>query len=86
MANLHVVGLAVQSNDIRSIVERVEVREKGRKELIGKISKLYLEAKGLGYDVKVLRAIIRLRKMQEGDRVAQEATFDTYKQALGMLV
>ena len=79
-------GLAVQASEIKSIIERVETREKARKHLIDKISKLYLEAKGSGYDIKALRAIIRLRKMKVDDRTEQEAILDTYKQALGMLV
>jgi uncharacterized protein (UPF0335 family) len=79
-------GRAIQAHEIKSIIERVETREKGRKELADKISKLFLEAKGNGYDVKALRIIVRLRKMKEGDRAVQEAILDTYKPALGMLV
>ena len=94
MANLDAVreehslvgGRAIQGHEIKSIIERVETREKRRKEMIGNISKLYMEAKGNGYDIKALRTIIRLRKMKEGDRAEQEAVLETYKQALGMLV
>jgi uncharacterized protein (UPF0335 family) len=95
MANLNAMreehrlvgGRAIQAHEIKSIIERVETREKARKELIDNISKLYMEAKGHGYDIKALRTIIRLRKIKEGDRAEQEAVLlDTYKQALGMLV
>jgi uncharacterized protein (UPF0335 family) len=79
-------GRAVQASEIKSIIERVETREKGKKEITANISKLYMEAKGNGYDIKTLRIIIRLRKMKKGDRAKQEAVLETYKQALGMLV
>ena len=79
-------GRAIQTHEIKSIVERVETREKRRRESSDNISKLYKEAKGNGYDLKALRTIIRLRKMKHGDRTEQEAVLDTYKQALGMLV
>ena len=79
-------GRAIEAHEIKSIIERVETREKRRKEMIDNISKLYLQAKGNGYDIKALRTIIRLRKMKEGDHAEQEAVLDTYKQALGMLV
>jgi uncharacterized protein (UPF0335 family) len=79
-------GRAIETHEIKSIIERVETRERARKEITDKISKLYKEAKGDGYDIKALREIIRMRKMKEGDRAEQEAVLDTYKQALGMLV
>jgi uncharacterized protein (UPF0335 family) len=76
----------VSAADLKAIIARIESREKGKKEISGKLSAIYRESKAGGYDIKALRTIIRLRKMKEGDRAEQEAVLDTYKQALGMLV
>lgn len=73
------------NDQLRSIVERIEVLE-GEKTNIGQdIKDVYTEAKGNGYDVKALRTIIRLRKQTPDDRAAQEAVLETYKHALGMI-
>jgi len=52
--------------------------------LAADIREVYWEAKGTGYDVKILRQIIRLRKMDVSDRQEQEEILDVYKRALGM--
>ena len=70
---------------IRSIVERVERLEQEKAELAADIRDVYAEAKGNGYDVKALRAIIRLRKQDAAARAEHEAILETYMQALGML-
>jgi uncharacterized protein (UPF0335 family) len=70
---------------LRSIIERVERLEEEKAALAEDIREVYSEAKGNGYDVKILRQIVRLRKMDSGDRQEQEAILDTYKAALGMM-
>lgn len=69
---------------LKSIIERIERLEDERKELGADIREIYQEAKGNGYDPKIIRMMIRLRKMNPADRAEQEALLDTYKSAIGM--
>jgi uncharacterized protein (UPF0335 family) len=68
-----------------SLVERIERLEEEKAALAEDIREVFAEAKGNGFDVKIMRQIIRLRKMETGDRQELEALLDTYKAALGML-
>ena len=70
---------------LRSFIERIERLEEEKTGLMGDIREVYSEAKSSGYDVKIVRQIIRLRKMDNHDRQEQEALLDLYKQAIGML-
>ena len=70
---------------IRSIVERVERLEKEKKTISDDIGDVFKEAKGNGFDVRALRTIIRLRKMDGNERHEAETILETYMQALGML-
>lgn len=69
---------------LKSFIERVERLEEEKKALAEDIKEVYSEAKGLGFDVKTMRQIIRLRKLDEADRDEQEALLDTYLRAIGM--
>lgn len=80
MANVQ----GVTGGQLRSIIERVERLEEERKELGADVREIYAEAKGNGYDPKIIRMIIRLRKMNQSDRAEQEALLDTYMSAIGM--
>jgi uncharacterized protein (UPF0335 family) len=73
------------ADQLRSIVERVERLEEEKKSISDDIRDVYGEAKGNGYDVKALRAIIRLRKQDANERAEQETILETYMRALGML-
>jgi len=75
-------GLA--ADRLRSIVERIERLEEERKALGGDIRDIYVEAKSAGFDVKVLRQLIRLRRQEPGDVKEQETLLDVYRRALGM--
>lgn len=75
----------VAKDQLRSIVTRIEAIEADKAELSTDISDIYKEAKGNGYDVKALRTIVRLRKMDADDRAEQETILETYMQAMGML-
>jgi len=75
----------VSHDQLRSIVERIENLEADKRELQKDIAEIYLEAKGNGFDVKALRAIVRMRKQDADDRAQLEAIVDTYKLALGMI-
>lgn len=72
-------------SQLRAIVERVERLEEEKKTITDDIGDIYKEAKGNGFDVKALRTIIRLRKMDANDRAEAETILETYMQALGML-
>jgi len=69
---------------LKSIIERIERLEEEKKGLGADIREIYSEAKGTGYDPKILRAVIRIRKMDESARAEQEALMETYMAALGM--
>lgn len=75
-------GIAVDR--LRSFIERVERLEEEKKGLQDDIKEVYAEAKGTGFDVKIMRQIVRLRKMDKADLQEQEAILELYKQALGM--
>jgi uncharacterized protein (UPF0335 family) len=70
---------------LRSVVARIESMEEEKKVIADDIRDIYAEAKGNGFDVKALRAIVRLRKMDANDRAEQETILDTYMQAMGMI-
>jgi uncharacterized protein (UPF0335 family) len=81
MTDLH---LATR-NQLKAFVERIERLEEEKAALAGDIKDVYLEAKGTGFDVKVLRQVIRLRKQNINERKEMEAVLETYLSALGML-
>ena len=70
---------------LRSFIERIERLEEERSELSADIKEVYAEAKGTGFDPKIMRQVIRLRKMEEADRQEQEHLLDTYLIAMGMV-
>ena len=74
----------VTGERLKSLIERVERLEEEKAALAEDIREVYSEAKGSGFDVKIMRQIIRLRKMDTSDRQEQEAILDTYMAALGM--
>lgn len=69
---------------LKNLVERIERLEQERKGLSGDIRDIYVEAKSAGFDVRVLRKLIQLRKDDPDERSEKEQLLDTYKQALGM--
>jgi uncharacterized protein (UPF0335 family) len=69
---------------LKSFVERIERLETEKTELLGDIREVYAEAKGNGFDTKIMRQVIRLRKLEQADRQEQDALLDLYRQALGM--
>lgn len=77
--------MAAASDDrLRLLIERIERLEEERKGISDDIRDVYAEAKAVGYDAKIMRQIVRLRKMKPDDRAEQETILDTYKAALGM--
>ena len=69
---------------LKSFIERIENLEEERTALTADIREIYSEAKGIGLDIKTLRQIVRLRKLDSSDRQQQEELLDLYKNALGM--
>lgn len=74
----------IAADHLRSFIERIERLEEEKAGLAADIKDVYDEAKGTGFDVKIMRQLIRLRKMEENDRAEQEEILDLYKRALGM--
>ncbi|MBB3931997.1 uncharacterized protein (UPF0335 family) [Kaistia hirudinis] len=83
MSNDDVQGIAAAQ--LKSIVERIERLEEEKKAIADDIKDVYGEAKANGFDTKVLRTIIRLRKQDASEREEQDAILDLYKAALGMV-
>lgn len=75
----------IGADRLRSFIERIERLEEEKAALTADIREVYAEAKGEGFDTKVMRQVVRLRKMDANDRQEQEAILDLYKQALGMV-
>lgn len=76
---------AVAREQLRSIVERIERLEDEKKTISDDIKDVYGEAKSNGFDTKVLRQVIRMRKQDTAERQEQDAVRDLYLHALGML-
>ncbi|WP_340151903.1 DUF2312 domain-containing protein [uncultured Sneathiella sp.] len=74
----------IAADQLASYVERIERLEEEKANLMADIKEVYGEAKALGYDVKILRQIIRLRKIEDHTREEQEQILEVYKRALGM--
>ena len=72
----------VAGERLRSFVERIERLEEEKVALSADIREVYAEAKGAGFDIKVMRHLIRLRKMDKDDRSEMEAILDVYERAL----
>ena len=75
---------AIARDQLRAFVERIERMEEEKKAITDDIKEIYAEAKGMGYDTKVLRQVVRIRKQDQNERAEQEAILDTYLHALGM--
>ena len=78
-----VAGIAGER--LRQLVDKIERLEVEKKELQETIKDVFNEAKGEGFDVKILRKLITLRKLRPNDRQEQEELMELYKSALGML-
>ncbi|HEX2886578.1 DUF2312 domain-containing protein [Vineibacter terrae] len=75
----------IAADRLKSFVERIEKLEEEKKAIGADIRDVYSEAKGTGFDVKAMRQIVKLRKMDSAERDEQETLLDVYKQALGMI-
>ena len=70
---------------LKSLIERIERLEEEKRALGEDIKEVYAEAKGIGFEPKIMRQILKIRKMDKDDHDEQESLLDIYKRALGML-
>lgn len=75
---------AFAKDQLRSLIERIERLEEEKAALSADVREVYSEAKGYGFDTKIVRQVVRLRKLDRADRQEQEAILDLYLAALGM--
>ncbi|WP_339454517.1 DUF2312 domain-containing protein [Pseudomonas sp. EA_5y_Pfl2_R50] len=75
---------SISGDQLRLLIERFERLEEEKKGIADDIKDVYGEAKSTGFDVKTIRTIVRLRKMEKHHRDEAEALLETYKQALGL--
>lgn len=74
----------VAADQLRSFIERIERLEEEKATLANDIREVFAEAKMTGFDVKAMRQILKLRRMEHADRQEQEEILKLYKHALGM--
>lgn len=75
---------SVAQDQLRAFIERIERVEEEKQAIADDLKEVYAEAKGNGFDTKVLRQIVRIRKMDHNSRMEQEALMELYMAALGM--
>jgi hypothetical protein len=75
---------SVEDKRLLLLIQRIETMEEEKQHVANDIKDVYLEAKSVGYDAKIMRQIVRLRKMNPDDRAEMEMVLDTYKRALGL--
>ena len=75
---------ATAQTQLKSIIERVERLEQEKAEIAEQIKEVFAEAKGNGFDTKIMRQIVKIRRMDQADLDEQETLLDVYLRALGM--
>nr|WP_298685315.1 DUF2312 domain-containing protein [uncultured Dongia sp.] len=76
----------IAADHLKSFIERIERLEEEKAAIANDITEVYAEAKGTGFDVKIMRQLVRLRKMEANDRSEQSELLDIYMRAVGMVV
>nr|WP_085906156.1 DUF2312 domain-containing protein [Kiloniella majae] len=75
----------VTADRLRGFIERIERLEEEKKGITDDIKEIYAESKALGFNTKIMRKIVSLRKLEQQDRMELEELIDVYKHALGMV-
>ena len=75
----------IAADRLKSFIERIERLEEEKRALQEDIKEVYAEAKGTGFDTKIMRQLIKIRKMDKDDLDEQETLLEVYKRALGMI-
>lgn len=76
--------IGISAQQLESIIKRIEKLEEDKAAVSEDIKGIYIEAKSTGFDVKAIRQIVRLRRIEENKRKEQEEILDLYKSAIGM--
>ena len=79
----NIIG-GIDVNRLTSLINRIERLEEGKAAISSDIRDIFAEAKSAGFDVKIMRAVLKLRKMNAADRDEQEFLIETYRKALGI--
>lgn len=74
----------IAADRLKSFIERIERLEEEKAALTADIREVYAEAKATGFDTKIMRQVVKLRKMDRNDRQEQEELLDLYKRAVGL--
>lgn len=74
----------VDSRQLKSLIERIEHLEENKKDIQSDIRDIFAEAKSVGFDVKAMKTVIKLRKMNQADRDEQEFLIEEYKKLCGL--
>lgn len=74
----------VDGSQLKSYIERIERLEADKKAIAEDVKELYAEAKAFGYDTKIMREVIKLRKLDDNQLYEKETMLDIYKSAIGM--
>ena len=82
--NNEIIETKSKDDRLKSFVETIERLEEEKNNILADIKEVYSEAKGLGYDPKIMRKVLIIRKMDIDERLEQEALLDTYRNALGI--
>ena len=75
----------IAADRLKSFIERIERLEEEKSAIAGDIREVYSEAKSTGFETKIMRQVVRLRKMEAHDREEQEQLLDLYKRAVGLV-
>ena len=82
--NNEIVETKTQDTRLKSFIERIERLEEEKNNILSDIKEVYTEAKSSGYEPKIMRKILIIRKMDVDERLEQEALLDTYRNVLGI--
>ena len=82
--NIDTLGATAQGK-LKSLIERIERLEEDKASVAGDLKEVYAEAKGNGFDTKILRKVVRLRKQDKAKRLEEDALIDLYLSAIGGL-
>ena len=82
--NNAIVETTPQDNRLKSFIERIESLEEEKNNILADIKEVYSEAKSSGYEPKIMRKVLIIRKMDVDERLEQEALLDTYRNVLGI--
>ena len=74
----------IAGEQLRAFIERIERLEEEKKDVQEQIKEVFSEAKGVGFDTRIMRQLLRLRKLRDVDRTEQEELLEIYKSAIGM--